>query len=417
MPKSTNIEAKGEHIKTWMDAWVAGGNFPAMMVGVYDNSGTELFYHSSKGLDTNGNRIEYTRDTIFKIFSMTKPITAVAVMMLMDQGIITIDDPVEKYIPAFKDSTVFVGGTADEPITEPLHTPITLRHLLTHTSGISYGLFGNHPCDIILQRSVPNKDCMHWFQNTPLDELCLHIAATPLCFQPGTHFLYGLNSDILGRVVEIASNGQSFDAFCMQHIFQPLQMKDTRFGCVSEEDMHRFARCYEVDPVTKGAYRVCDREDKIRDQTPKFISGGGGVLSTLSDYERFSRCLLNKGELDGVRILSEHAVSLMTINQLPNNALLSDMLFGDMFSELKGGPFGYGFGVYALSHRDNGQGCGLSNPGEFGWGGVASTFFYVDPVSQISVVLMTQLIPSAANLCLRTQLRWLTHWMVQPTED
>jgi len=119
---------------------------------------------------------------------------------------------------------------------------------------------------------------LNWFHNTPLSELCLHIATTPLCFQPGTHFLYGLNSDILGRVVEIASNGQSFDAFCTQNIFQPLQMKDTRFGCVPEQDMHRFARCYEVDTVTKGSYRVCDREDKIRVKSPNFISGGGKAI-------------------------------------------------------------------------------------------------------------------------------------------
>eukprot|EP01035_Chromulina_nebulosa_P022195 gene22195-28736_t len=370
---------KIDHVNTWIDTWHAGGTFPAMMLGVFNQNGDELFHYATREIGEEG--FVYDRDTIFRIYSMTKPITAAAVLILMDRKLLSLED-----------------CSIDEQVTtEPLHTPITILHLLTHTSGISYGIFGNHFSDETLKKKVPNEDWKNWFRYTPLTELCEHIASTPICFQPGKHFLYGLNFEILGRVIEIVS-GCTLDVFLYENIFKPLGMRNMGFTVC---DKVRLPRCYEVD-ARRASYKLCEREELFAQRD--------AIL--LVDYERFSRCLLGGGALGEVRVLSEQAVQLMTSNQLPNNALMSDMVFGDMFSELKSGGFGYGLGVSVLCHPADAQGCGLSVPGEFGWGGVASTFFYVDPVRKTSVIFLTQLIPSSANIQLRAQIRWLTHWLL-----
>jgi len=308
-------------------------------------------------------------DAIFRIYSMTKPITAVAVMMLQEQGKLKLDDPLSKFLPKFADMNVYVGDKDGLPQYEPLARPITLRHLLTHTAGFTYGFFGNTFVDQQYRK-------IKVFETKSLSALMDRLAELPLLYQPGEQWHYSVANDVLGAVVEVAS-GQSFDQFLAERIFVPLDMTDTGFF-VPESKMNRFAGLYQ--PSKDGLQRVMTDETKF-DKSPDILSGGGGLVSTTADYFRFCSMMLNGGVLDGTRLLKKESVAEMVKNQLSASALSKFRIVG----------CGYGLGFSVVLDKDKSPAS--DENGLFRWGGLANTSFWIDPENEMICIFMTQLFP------------------------
>src|SRR4051812_23046952 len=338
-------------------------------------------------------------DTLWRIYSMTKPVTSVAAMMLWEEGAFELRDPVARYIPAFGDVRVYVRGSALKPLTTPASEPIRMWHLLTHTSGLTYGFHHAHAVDE-MYRAVG----FEWSTPPDLDlaACCEAWARLPLLFEPGTEWNYSVSSDVLGRVVEVLS-GQSLDAFFAERIFAPLGMRDTGFS-VASANVHRLAALYTPDPVTRRALRN-DRLGAFVTAPPDCLSGGGGLVSTAADYHRFATMLLNEGELDGVRLLGSRTVRYMARNHLPGGADL-EAIGRPLFAETTFDGMGFGLGFSVLA--DPVKNKVLASPGEFAWGGAASTAFWVDPVEQITALFFTQLLPSSTHP-IRPQLKQLVY--------
>jgi CubicO group peptidase (beta-lactamase class C family) len=340
----------------------------------------------------------WTDDTFARIYSMTKPLTTVAAMMLYEEGAFELKDPVSKFIPAFASSRVYRGGPAANVATDPVTEPMLMWHLLTHTSGLTYGWHHRHPTDELYR-----KTGFEWGAPEGLDlaGCCDRWAELPLVFQPGTEWNYGVSTDVLGRVVEVLA-GTTLDRFFDERILGPLKMTDTRFF-IGDEQADRAARLYSPHPATRKAF-ISPLESAPR-ELPTFLSGGGGLWGTVADYVRFCHLLLNRGELDGVRLLGTRTVDFMTSNHLPGGADLES--FGRPLSSetaYDGVGFGLGFSI-VLDPVHNRV---LSSPGEYAWGGAASTSFWCDPKEDIAVVFFTQLLPSGTHP-LRTQLKQLVY--------
>jgi CubicO group peptidase (beta-lactamase class C family) len=336
-------------------------------------------------------------DTLWRIYSMTKPITSVAAMMLWEEGAFELKDEVSRFIPSFADARVFTGGSALKPVTVPQTEPMRIWHLLTHTAGLTYGFHHSHPVDRLYREAG-----FEWGSPPGLDlaGVCDVWAGLPLLFQPGSEWNYSVATDVLGRVVEVAS-GQPLDRFFAERILGPLGMTETSFA-LRDEDAPRLAALYSPDPETGRAAR-----NEVLGQRafapPEFLSGGGGLLSTAHDYLRFMRMLLGGGQLDGVRLLGPRTVSYMGRNHLPGGADLTRFgrpLFAE--SAFDGIGFGLGFSVVL----DPAEGKVPSSAGELAWGGAASTAFYLDPLEDLGVLFLTQLLPSSAHP-IRPQLRQL----------
>jgi CubicO group peptidase (beta-lactamase class C family) len=355
-------------------------------------------------LETYGQRdaeagLPIEPDTLFRIYSMTKPITSVAAMMLYERGAFDLNDPVSKFIPSFADLRVYDGGPAAGPATVPAAEPIRIRHLLTHTSGLTYGFYRVHVVDELYRKAGFE---FNGTQGMELADVCDVWAGLPLVFQPGTEWLYSVATDVLGRVVEVAS-GMKLDDFFRTQIFEPLGMADTGFA-VTPEQTERLAALYAPRPGTGQAVRY-DLLGKTVLEGGYFLSGGGGLVSTIGDYHRFTQCLLRGGELDGHRLLGDRTLRYMTRNHLPGDADLA--AFGrPLFAEVRYDGMGFGLGFSVLT--DPVAYAVLSSPGEYGWGGLASTTFWIDPVEEITVIFMTQLAPSS-TYPIRTQLRQLIY--------
>ena len=310
-----------------------------------------------------------TKDTIFRIYSMTKPVTGVAMMMLLEQGKWQLNDPVAKHIPEFKDLRVYAGADADgKPILKPQTRPMTMKELMSHTAGFTYGVFGDSPVDRLQRKAdVLNDDIT-------LPEMIRRVATLPLNSQPGEKWQYSISVDIQGYLVEKLS-GMPFDQFLAKHIFEPLKMVDTGFY-VPADKLSRLAQVYNVDQ--QGKLRVENggfNRDYSKD--PALHSGGGGLVSTASDYFRFCQMLLNGGVLDGVRILSPLTVELMRSNAI-----------GDNFVGL--GSAGTKFGLDFAVITDPVAAGGYYGEGTFYWGGAAGTWFWIDPVRELIVIGMIQ---------------------------
>ncbi len=313
-------------------------------------------------------------DTLFRIYSMTKPLTSVAVMMLYEEGHFFLSDPVAKYIPEFEDAKVFVRKTETGVELDNLKRPLTIHHLLTHTGGLSYGFDENDYVDKQIQNRVWRR---HYDDpDITLEEFVHRIAMCPLRTQPGAEFYYSLSIDVLGYLVQVVS-GQPFDAFLQERILGPLGMVDTAFD-VPEGKLDRFAVNYQPDKEKKGL-AVLDAPETSRYAKPtRCPAGGMGLVSTLGDYYRFAQMLYNKGELDGQRLLGRKTVELMTSNHL------RDGVYRD------GNPalgFGLGFGVILDAERTQ----TLDSVGAYGWGGAATTRFGIDPQEELVHIEMTQL--------------------------
>jgi len=360
--------------------------------------GGEVVHHATAGYRDRDAEIEWSDDTVVRLYSMTKPITSVAAMILYEEGAFELKDPVDRFIPAFADSRVYRNGSAFNPVTDPLTEPVRIWHLLTHTSGLTYGFHHQHVTDELHRRAG-----FEW--ETPdgmdLEAACDAWAALPLAFQPGSEWLYGVSTDVLGRVVEVVS-GQSLGEFFAERIFAPLGMVDTGFA-VRADQLDRAARLYSPHPKTGRAFS--SPLERSPTEAPAMLSGGGGLWGTAADYLRFSHAMLGRGELHGARVLGSRTVDYMTRNHLPGGTDLET--FGrPLFAETSydGVGFGLGFSV----QMDPAAYRVLSSPDEFAWGGAASTAFWCDPHEDIAVVFLTQLLPSSTHP-IRTQLRQLVY--------
>jgi CubicO group peptidase (beta-lactamase class C family) len=340
-------------------------------------------------------------DTLWRIYSMTKPITTVAAMSIWEEGQFELTDEVSRWIPAFADVRVYEKGSATKPYTVPATEPVRAWHLMSHTAGLTYGFLQTSVVDAIYRKAG-----YEWGSPGGVDlaAACDAWAALPLLYQPGTAWGYSVASDVLGRLVEIWS-GQPLDAVIAERVTGPLGMTDTRWWVDPESaEAARLAALYTPDPATGRASRL-DSFGHAALAAPKMLSGGGGLLSTATDYERFTRMLLRGGELDGVRVLSPRTLRLMTENHLPGGADLGALSTGG-FAEttFEGVGFGLGFAVVL----DPGPAKTLTSRGEYYWGGAASTAFWVDPAEEVTALLFTQLLPSSTHP-LRSQLRQLVY--------
>jgi CubicO group peptidase (beta-lactamase class C family) len=325
------------------------------------------------GLRDVEKKLPMEKDTIFRIYSMTKPITSVGVLILMEQGKLKLDDPIGKYLPELAKPVVWTGGTADAPQTVPAERPITIRHLLAHTSGHTYDLFSDHP----VQELYKKADLWH---SKSLQEMVEKVGKLPLIQQPGTAFCYCISDDILGRLIEVVS-GQEFEAFLAQHVFSPLKMKDTSFDVVPEKRA-RMARLHKYTSAEK-ALVTTDAIIGVYEEPGRGISAGGaGLFSTSSDYARFAQMLLNGGNLDGAVILKPETVKMMTSNELASLAVKHHQ-----FSERDG--FGLGVQVALPPAGVDAK----EYPAVYGWNGAATTTFRCDPAHKTVYLLFTQHIP------------------------
>ncbi len=339
------------------------------------------------------------RDTLFRIYSMTKPITSVALMMLYEHGLFQLDDPVHKFIPGWANLQVYVSGNHPAFITKSTERPMTIRDLFTHTSGLTYGFMERTNVDAAYRKlGISN---MH-DQGYTLQDMIDRLAELPLEFSPGTSWNYSVSTDVLGYLVEVIS-GQSFDAYLRDHIFEPLGMNDTSFT-ISADRLHRFAHNYVRQADGRLALLDAPETSEFRQRT--FWSGGGGLVSSAGDYFRFTSMLLNRGELDGVRLLGRKTIELMTKNHLPGGRDITDLAQAGMFAEVAYAGVGFGLGFSVMQDPARAQIVGT--PGEYAWGGMASTAFWVDPVEELVVIFMTQVVPSS-SYPLRRELRALSY--------
>jgi CubicO group peptidase (beta-lactamase class C family) len=336
-------------------------------------------------------------DTVWRIYSMTKPVTALAVLMLAEEGGLALDDPLERHLPAFAGPRVYVSGSGEEITTRPAPGPILIRHLLTHTAGLTFGFYCSHPVDALyraagLASSVP--------PGADLAETMDVYASLPLQFDPGTQWNYSVASNILGRVVEVVS-GQPLDTFFAERILGPLGMTDTAFH-VTDEQAGRLAELYGqtdaggIEPIP--GLPVHGR--------PRFLSGSGGLVSTAHDMHRFMELLRRRGELDGTRLVTPATVDLMTRNHLPGDADLRS--YGSRPAHDDPGNDGVGFGLGVSVVIDPTRTQAPSGLGMYGWSGVATTTFWVDPSRDLTLQFMTQVRPRT-SLKIFPELKRLVH--------
>ncbi|MFW5824451.1 MAG: serine hydrolase domain-containing protein [Marinobacter sp.] len=385
-----------ENIARHLDErYIRSGRFPGSVTLVARRG--EVAWVRAQGLmDVERNK-PARRDTLFRIYSMTKPMTSIAMMQLYEQGRFLLDDPVHRYIPSWKNLRVYDSGVYPHFLTRAAATTMTIRDLFTHMSGLTYGFLYRSNVDAAYRTLKLDGGA-----ELTLDKLVEQLADLPLEFDPGTAWNYSVSTDVLGYLVQLLS-GKSLDDYFRDHILQPLAMNDTGFQ-VRDDQLDRFAACYLYQPGNTMKLQDDPETSRYR-QRPAFLSGGAGLVSTVDDYFRFAQALCQGGELDGQRIIGRKTLEFMRMNHLPGNQDLPGLSIG-AFSETpyEGNGFGLGFSVKTdvAKSRTNGS------VGEYGWGGLASTNFYVDPVEELVMVFMTQLIPSS-SYPVREELRALVN--------
>ena len=384
-PKEVGLDAtRLKNIDKHFNRYVDEGRLAGYAVAVARHGKVAHFgMYGHKDSETSA---PITDDTMYRIYSMTKPITSIALMMLVERGLLQLTDPVSKFIPSFGETRVWSTGTVLKPLTSALTEPIRIWHLLTHTAGMTYGWMYSDVVDDMYRRAgfeagVAYKDS--------LEVVCDKYAALPLLFQPGSSWNYSVATDIVGRVIEVVGK-MPLDEFFDKNIFQPLEMHDTAFW-VPQEKHERVASLYRYDETNHKKAKISGFSNSALDK-PVFLSGGGGLISTADDYFKFIRMLEGRGKSGNVQLLSSRTFEMMVMNHLPNNADIST--FGRPLGEeifYDGLGFGLGFGVVVDQAKTR-----VACPnGTFSWGGMASTAFWVDPVNEISAMFFTQLIPSS----------------------
>ena len=383
-PKEVSLDATrlkniDKHFKRYVDE----GRLAGFAVAVARRG--EVAHFGMYGHKDSETSASITSDTMYRIYSMTKPVTSIALMMLVEQGLLQLTDPVSKFIKSFGETRVWNTGTILKPMTAALTEPIRVWHLLTHTSGLTYGFNYADVVDDMYRRAGFETGLSY---NESLEVVCDKIASLPLVFQPGSSWNYSMATDVVGRIIEVISK-MPLDEFLEKNIFAPLGMTDTAFF-VPEEKRSRVSSLYRYDEVNHSKIKL-DTLGNGSLENPKFLSGGGGLISTAGDYFKFIKMLEGRGKSGDVRIVSSRTIDLMTQNHLPNNADIST--FGRPIGEeflYDGLGFGLGFSVVV----DQAKTRVACPKGTFAWGGMASTAFWVDPVNEISAMFFTQLIPS-----------------------
>ena len=389
------------------ERYIDPGRFPGTQLLVYRRG--KLVHASSQGLADLERKVPVRDDTIFRIYSMTKPITSIAFMMLVEEGRVALDDPVHKYIPEWKNLGVFQAGIAPAFLTRPPSRPMLIVDLMRHTSGLTYGFQQRSNVDAAYRE----KKIGEVEKAGTLQSMIEELAQIPLEFSPGEAWNYSVSTDVIGYLIGLIS-GKPFEVFLKERIFDPLQMKDTDFF-VPPEKASRLAACYSASPQGAMTFHATERKGGLTLQDdpatssflsrPSFISGGGGLCSTATDYLTFCRALLNRGELDGVRLVGPKTLALMTSNHLPDGRTLPEMS-RSLFSEAT--YHGIGFGLGFSVTLDPARTLIPGSRGEYAWGGAATTSFWIDPAEELIAIFMTQVLPSTATP-IRRELRTMIY--------
>ncbi|NVJ97940.1 MAG: beta-lactamase family protein [Alphaproteobacteria bacterium] len=371
-PETVGLASSGlDAIRSHFQAQVDGGKLSGLTTLVSRKG--KVVHFEAYGRASLEQATSVEKDSIFRIYSMTKPVTGVALMMLHEEGLFGLDDPVSQYLPEFAAPKVFKSQSEDGIVeTVAAHREITIRDLMRHTAGLTYGVFGDTPVDRLYKSGGVLE------AGLGPEEWISRLAAQPLLYQPGDAWVYSFAVDVQGRLVEVLS-GMSLDAFFETRIFAPLGMVDTGFYLDTEKAERLVTMYFRKDDVLTPT-----NDPYFPDFTkkPASFSGGGGLVSTTRDYWRFAQMLLNGGELDGVRILKPETVAMMTTDQLP-----------EKLDGIAGGQRGIGFGLDLGIVKDVGKRGGYGREGEFFWGGMANTIFWVDPKEELVAILMTNILP------------------------
>lgn len=367
---SSALRAIGPHMQAYIDSGKVGGIYT-----VVARDG-KIVHERAVGWADVERRKPLRRNAVFRIFSMTKPVVAVAALKLVDQGKLSLDDPVAKYIPAFANVKVFAGGSAAAPVTVASDSVITVRHLLTHTAGLGYGITRLPADTIFLRASLYNPA-------STLEQFADSVAKLPLHFTPGTKWRYSSAIDVVGRVIEVAS-GKTLDRYLDDEIFRPLGMTSTAFRW--RDDLRKRATVLYARRPDGSLYVVTGGLTRMYEDTARFLWASGGLLSTPDDFLRFSQMLLNRGELNGVRVLSEQSVRELTRDQLPPHL---SPLGPSMLDE------GYGFGLAGSVLVDSAESDMPGSPGIYRWSGYVGTYWWIDPRNRMVAMVWTQFNPGA----------------------
>ncbi|WP_089103961.1 serine hydrolase domain-containing protein [Streptomyces hyaluromycini] len=397
-PSEVGLDVKAlDRLDQHFAHYVDEGRLPGYLVAVA--RGGRVAHLTTQGHRDRAAGLPVEPDTIWRIYSMTKPVTAVAVLLLVEDGLLSLDDPVDRFLPEFADPRVHVSGSGDDMVTRPADGPIRIRHLLTHTAGLTFAFYHTHPVDARyreagLEFSVPS--------GADLAETMAVYARMPLQFEPGTQWNYSVGFNVLSRVIEVVS-GQRLDEYFADRIFRPLGMPDAGLHIVPEQA----DRLSELYGETEGGAIEAIPGLPLRGR-PRFLSGSGGLAATAYDYHRFMEMLRRGGELDGVRLLSPASVGLLSSNHLPGGADLR--AYGAPVHQEPGNDgLGFGLGVSVVVDPD--RTLAPSSPGTYGWTGAATTAFWVDPTHDLTVQFHTQVRPKTLKIF--PELRRLVHESIQ----
>ena len=383
-----------ENIRKYLnDTYVEDGKYVGTMTLVSRKG--EVAYLDSIGFMDRENAKPMQEDSIFRIYSMSKAITSIAIMQLFEKSKFRLDDPVHWYIPSWKNLRVYQSGIYPNFLTSRPKRHMTIRDLLTHMSGLTYDFMYKSNVDAAYRKTKVQ-------QAGSLEEFAEILSTLPLEFSPGDKWNYSVSTDVLGYLVEVMS-GMKLEEYFKEYIFKPLEMTDTSFSC-PEEKLDRLASLYEHIP--NGEPRLLE----IPFLNTKMASGGGGLFSTMSDYHNFCSMLVNQGEFNGTRLIGRKTLELMTVNHLPDNQDLTEMS-ESAFSETPYAGVGFGLGFSVM--LDPAKSQTISDIGEYGWGGAASTVFFINPKEDMFVIFLTQLLPSSTYQ-VRRELRSLVYSALMP---
>ena len=390
---SARLARIGEHWQRYIDAGQLAGTLTLIA-----RRGKVAYCEAQGHLETERRR-PVAPDSVWRIYSMTTPITSVGLMMLYEQGRFQLNDPVAKFIPSWRDLGVYVTGNHPLFVTTPPARPMTIRDLFSHTSGLTYGSTERSNVDAAYRKLAIGDRTRAGYT---IADMVATLAELPLEFSPGTRWNYSVATDVLGHLIEVIS-GQRLDAYLAEHVFGPLGMRDTGFT-IRDDQVPRFAGNYERQ--ADGRLKLIDDPTRSAYAKVSFLSGGGGLVSTALDYHRFTAMLLNGGELDGMRLLGRKTVELMTANHLPGDADIAQLALPGSFADLPYGGLGFGLGFSVVQSPARAHIPG--SVGAYAWAGAASTVFWVDPAEELIVIFMTQLMP-ASTYPLGRELRVLSY--------
>jgi CubicO group peptidase (beta-lactamase class C family) len=384
-PGEVGLDAKAlDRLDQHFAHYVDEGRLPGYLVAV--SRGGRVAHLTTHGRRDIAAGLPVEADTLWRIYSMTKPVTAVAALILVEEGRLSLDDPVDRYLPAFAEPRVYVSGSGADTVTRPADGPILVRHLMTHTAGLTFAFYHMHPVDALYREAGLESSVV---PGSNLAETTDVYASLPLQFEPGTQWNYSVASNVLGRIIEVVS-GQPLDTFFAERIFGPLGMTDAGFR-VDDEQADRLSELYG-DADGGGIEPIPGLPLYGR---PRFLSGSGGMVASAHDIHRFAELLRRRGELDGTRLLAPGTVDLMTSNHLPGGADLR--AFGSRPAHDEPGNDGVGFGLGVSVVIDPARTQAPSGLGTYGWSGVATTTFWVDPSRDLSVQFMTQVRPKSSH--------------------